>query len=232
MGGTAGQSELASERSAAPRLVIFDLDGTLTRHDTLATYVFSLLARRPWQLVRVLGVVPAALAYVLGRIDRGELKGQFLHATLGGRSRGELAQWTEWFVPRLVRHGLRDEARQRLAAHRERGDICVLLSASPDLYVPAIGAALGFGEVVCTGVRWDGDRLDGRLGTPNRQGPEKTRCLEQLRARYPGLLIVAYGNAASDLDHLARTDEPLLVSASSRARREAVRLGIPSARWV
>src|SRR2546421_8145211 len=43
-----------------------------------------------------------------------------------------------------------------------------LLSASPDVYVPAIAAALGFAEVLCTGVEWNGDRLVGRLTTPNR----------------------------------------------------------------
>jgi phosphoserine phosphatase len=106
------------------------------------------------------------------------------------------------------------------------------MSASTDLYVPAFGAALGFDEVICTGVQWDGDRLDGHLTTANRRGKEKTRCFEALRAAHPGLTTAAYGNAGSDLEHMCLADHPLLVNASASARGEAKRLGIPiAANW-
>jgi phosphoserine phosphatase len=105
------------------------------------------------------------------------------------------------------------------------------MSASTDLYVPAIATALGFHEVICTGVRWNGDRLDGHLTTPNRRGSEKTRCFAGLRSKHPGQTTAAYGNAASDLDHLRLADHPLLVNASPSARRKATKLGIPFAHW-
>ncbi|MGB6450625.1 MAG: hypothetical protein WBE92_07725, partial [Steroidobacteraceae bacterium] len=66
------------------RLVVFDLDGTITRRGTLVPYVAGLLAKRPLQLLRLLRVVPALLAYSLGRIDRGALKARLLRATLRG----------------------------------------------------------------------------------------------------------------------------------------------------
>ncbi len=75
------------------------------------------------------------------------------------------------------------DALSRIEQHRKEGARLVLMSASTDLYVPAFGAALGFDEVICTGVRWDGDRLDGHLTTPNRRGTEKTRCFETLLRR-------------------------------------------------
>jgi phosphoserine phosphatase len=105
------------------------------------------------------------------------------------------------------------------------------MSASTDLYVPAIGAALGFDEVICTGVRWDGERLDGHLTTANRRGAEKARCFEALKLAHPGLSTAAYGNAGSDLDHLQLADRPLLVNGSRRARLEAARLGVPCTDW-
>ncbi|MGH8149140.1 MAG: HAD family hydrolase [Steroidobacteraceae bacterium] len=213
------------------RLVVFDLDGTITRRGTLAPYVFGLLRRRPWELARVACALPAAVAFLLGRIDRGQLKGRLLRATLRGRSRAELDAWTAEFVPRLLARGVRPDAARAIEAHRKQGDVLVLLSASPDLYVPAIGARLGFDETVSTGIRWSGDRLDGALTTANRRGPEKTRCLEALVSRHPSLATAAYGNAAADLDHLATVDEPLLVCGSWAARRRAARVGIPSARW-
>ncbi len=217
--------------SSVARLVVFDLDGTITRRDTLLPYVAGLLAKRPWRLPRLLRVAPALLAYGLGRIDRGELKARLLRATLRGRTRTELDAWTAQFVPRLLDRGMRADALRALEDHRRAGDILVLLTASPDLYAPSIAAALRFDEVICTGLVWNGDRLDGALATANRRGAEKARCLKELASRHRGLRTVAYGNDAADLEHLRETDEPLLVCGSRAARRLARRAGIPSAWW-
>jgi len=80
-------------------------------------------------------------------------------------------------------------------------------------------------------VRWRGDRLDGRLTTPNRRGEEKARCLEALRRKYPDLEVVAYGNAASDLPHLVLADRSVLVNGSADARRKAMRLRVRCVDW-
>ncbi|MGH8226399.1 MAG: HAD-IB family phosphatase [Steroidobacteraceae bacterium] len=213
------------------RLAIFDLDGTITRHGTLPSYIAGLLGQRPWQLARVLRAAPVVVAYLLGRADRGALKARLLRATLGDRGRAELQEWTVVFVRRLLDGGLRSDALRAIERHRQHGDKLVLLSASPDLYVPAIGSALGFDEVISTGLGWTGEHLNGALTTANRRGSEKTRCLAELERRHPRLRTAAYGNDAADLDHLRRVDEPLLVCGSRRARREAVRAGIPSASW-
>ena len=208
------------------RLVVFDLDGTITRSDTLLPYVAGYLARTPWRLLRLLGVVPALILYVLRRIDRGELKAALMRRTLGGESRTALEAWSARFVERLLSGGVRRQALSAIEAHRRAGDLLVLMSASPDLYVPAIGGKLGFSETVCTAVRWDGDRFNGNLATPNRRGEEKSRCLEALKREHPGLPTLAYGNSSSDLPHLRLTDEPRLVNASAWARRKAARAGI------
>jgi phosphatidylglycerophosphatase C len=213
------------------RLAVFDLDGTITRHDTLASYVIGLLRKRPWRLLRLLRIAPAAFGYWRGRLDRGALKARFLQVTLGRHTRTELQGWADQFVSRLLARGVRSDALRAIEAHRREGDVLVLLSASPDLYVPQIAARLGFDEVICTGLSWTAGHLDGALTTPNRQGAEKTRCISELAARHPGQRIAAYANALADLDHLRRADEPLLVCGSRRARREATRAGIPLACW-
>lgn len=224
-----------SEAPAAPAraagVAVFDLDGTISRRGTLAPYVIRLLARRPWRWLRILQVAPALPAYLLGRIDRGILKAKLLEKTLQGYGRAEIAAWTARFVPSLIERGLRADALRAIEAHRRRGDRLVLLSASPDLYVPALGEQLGFDETLCTGLSWRGDRLDGGLLTPNRRGPEKASCVRELKRRYPSLSIAAYGNDSADLEHLALADRPLLVCGSRSARRKAARAGIPTAGW-
>lgn len=212
------------------RLAIFDLDGTITRHDTLVWYVFGFLLRRPWRLPLALLVLPAAAAFGLRLIGRGRLKSALLRATLGGVSRARIERWTDEFVPRLLANGTFADARETIARHTREGDHLVLMSASVDLYVPAIARALGFHEAICTGVRWRDDRLDGRLSTPNRRGEEKARCLRALREQRPGE-AAAYGNAASDLAHLKLVEHGVLVNGSAHARREASRAGVACTTW-
>ncbi len=202
-------------------LALFDLDGTITRHNTLAPYSLGLLLRHPARLPRLLFALPALGRFLLGQCDHGELKAAFIHHTFGGLERNEVDAWTAQFVPRLIANGLFADARDALERHRAHGDTLTLLSASTDLYVPAIGRALGFDATVCTGVAWNGTRLIGTLTTANRRGEEKVRCLEALCARHPGLSVIAYGNAASDLPHLRLAERGVLVNGSRAARQAA-----------
>jgi phosphatidylglycerophosphatase C len=222
----------ASQNTGPVQLAVFDLDGTITRSDTLLPYVMSFPMSTSRKILGVIVFVGTLLLFVFGRRDHGQVKSAFIRATLRGKTRSEIRAWTAEFVPSLLERGVFAEALARIAQHRKEGARLVLMSASTDLYVPAVGAALGFDEVICTGVQWVADRLEGHLTTPNRRGKEKTRCFEALRRAHPGLTTAAYGNAGSDLDHMRLADQPLLVNASARARREAARLGIPcAARW-
>ena len=216
------------------RLVVFDLDGTITYRDTLLPYVRGYLKRARRSPLRMAGVVPTLASFALGFADHGEVKSAFIRSTLGGATREQLAQWTAEFVPLLISHGCAPEALQAIRDHREAGDRLVLMSASTELYVPQIAAALDFAEVICTGVAFDpAGRLSGALTTANRRGPEKVRCFEALLRQHPGVETVAYGNAASDLPHLILARQPRLVNASPQTIRQAAVLGIkPYASWL
>jgi phosphatidylglycerophosphatase C len=213
------------------QLAVFDLDGTITRRDTLLPYVLGYPTSTLRKIRGLLVFLGPLLLFVLGRVGHGELKSAFIRAILAGESRPKLDAWTARFVPALLARGVFTDALTRISKHKQEGARLVLMSASTDLYVPAIAAALGFDDVICTGVRWDRDRLDGHLTTANRRGAEKTRCFAELRQMHPGLTTAAYGNAGSDLGHLRLADQPLLVNGSPSARHEAKRLGVPRARW-
>lgn len=227
-------AESVSARPPAPRraVALFDLDGTLTRHDTLLPFLAGYLAQHPTRLVRLWRLVPALLRYALGGRDRGRLKSHAIRAVMGGDARASIEAWAAQFVAGLRGKGaFRAAGLATLERHRAAGDVLVLLSASPDLYVPLIGRSLCFDRTICTEMRWNGERLDGRLRTPNRQGEEKVRCLERLREEYADAPVTAYGNSASDLPHLERVDQALLVNGNSSARRAARRGGIATADW-
>jgi phosphatidylglycerophosphatase C len=184
-------------------LAIFDLDGTIARHDTLWPYIAGYLWRHPRRWWRLPLCLAPLAAYLVGFLDRGKLKGAVLRLTLGGVGRAELDDWTREYVQRLLRGGLYAEALECIAGLQRSQAHLVLLSASPDLYVPAIASALGFDECVCTRLRWRADNtLDGALASANRRGPEKTRCVQSLlAARQPGLSH-AFGDSRADLAHL------------------------------
>ena len=214
------------------QLAGFDLDGTITRRDTLLPYVMGFPMSAPRKYLGMLCLFWTVFLFVLRLRDHGDVKQAFIRSTLRGQTRAKVQAYTSQFVPSVIKSGVFADALERIEQHRREGARLVLMSASTDLYVPAFGASLGFDEVICTGVRWDGDRLDGRLTTPNRRGTEKTRCFEVLRKGHPGVVTAAYGNARSDLDHMRLAEQPLLVNASASTQRAAARLGVPTAtRW-
>lgn len=216
---------------AAAALALFDLDGTLTWSDTLGPFLAGYVLRHPSRLLRLWRVAPPLFAFALTR-DRGRLKSHVIRALMGGDSRESIDAWAECFARSLAPRGkFRPAALARLDVHRAAGDHLVLLSASPDLYVPRIARLLGFERTLCTELLWQGNRLDGGLKTANRRGEEKLRCLDTLRAEYPNVRIVAYGNSASDLAHMRRADRALLVNGSAAARRRAAEAGIATADW-
>lgn len=211
-------------------MAIFDLDGTITHRDTLFPLVVRHLARRPWSLLRLLGVIPAAIRFLFER-DRAALKQSLLRGTLRGTRREELRAASERFVKETIERRCYREALATIRRHRDAGHYLVLMSASVDFYVPEFGRQLGFDLVICTGVRWDGDLLDGTLTTENRRGEEKARCLRDLMATRDDDDTFAYGNAESDLPHLRIARHGVLVNGSLSARRAAAEAGVATLDW-
>jgi phosphatidylglycerophosphatase C len=212
------------------RLAIFDLDGTITRHDTLVPYLRGWLRRHPrpgWKRASL-----AALArYLTAHRDRGRLKADLIRGCMGGADEAAVRAWSAEFTGSLNDDHLCPGALIAVARHREAGDRLILLSASVDLYVPEIGRRLGFHETICTGIAWRNGRLDGSLTTANRRADEKRRCVIALREQYPGSRIAAYANARSDIAHLELCDVPVLVNGGPAARRAAQARSIPAEDW-
>jgi phosphatidylglycerophosphatase C len=212
-------------------VVIFDLDGTLTRRDSYVAYLAGFFIRHPWRLPRVLTLPLALFKFAVGRLDNTELKRHCLHAVLGGASQHDVAMWTRTFVDCLVAKGLRRDALDMLERYRQRGDLLVLLTASFDLYVHEVARRLGFEEVICTKAEWVDGRLSGRLAGPNHRGEEKVRCLLRLRHDHVGAPVIAYADHHTDLAFLGLADCGILVNGTSKTRQLAKQKGIACAIW-
>lgn len=221
----------ASPSATPRRLAVFDLDGTLTRADSFGPFVLGLLREHPLRVLRLpLLCVPLA-GYLLRLTNRGGLKSAVLRLLFGGLTRAALDDFADRYARIVIGQRMFPEALAALRAHVAAADHVVLLSASPDLYVPRIGALLGVSETHCTRIRWNGDRLDGHLEGLNRRDEEKLRVVEQLRAAHPGLPVIAYGNSAPDLVHMRHCEAAVYVNADEALARELSASGIRCVRW-
>jgi phosphatidylglycerophosphatase C len=185
-------------------LVVFDLDGTISRRDTFVSFVFGFLRRRPWRYPRLLLALPSALAFVLGFGSRGALKGALLHAAMGGIKREAVERWSTLHARRIVDKGLYRDALAAIQSHQRSGHYLVLMSASIDCYVQRISVALGFHETICTTVVWNrkNNTLDGRLQGSNIRGEKKAQQFKQLVSRLRPRESTAYGNSQADVEHM------------------------------
>jgi phosphatidylglycerophosphatase C len=187
------------EPTADRPLAVFDLDGTLVRGDTFLPFLVSYAWRhRRW---RPLLTLPFWLALYACRIlPDFAAKQRVLIAFLRGQPRAKVDRHAEWFCQSWVRPRLREHVIERLQAHQKAGDRVILLSASPDPYVPAIGRMLGIEEVLCTRVVKDGDDWEGTLLGENCKGEGKVRRMaEYLKSQSAPANSWAYGDSPSDL---------------------------------
>lgn len=193
--------------------------------------MLGLLRKQPWRLLRSPLLLPALAGFAFKRIDHGGLKSAVIRRLLGGLARAQVQAWTAGYVQQVVPARLFAAALAAIATHRAAGDKLVLLSASPDLFVPALGAAMGFDQVLCTGVAWAGERLDGALTTANRRGDEKLRCLAALRLAHPGWHVTGYGNSEPDLVHLQACDAAFYINPRAAQLAHLHSLGITPVHW-
>ena len=186
----------------------FDFDGTLTRRDTLLPYLWRGLGwpRFLWALVLS---APWLAAFALRLMSNHRAKARLLQVTLGGRSETDIAQWTAGFVNRYLPADWDPEMLARLRQHQQLGHCCVIVSASPGIYLHDAGSALGVHGVICTELEARDGALTGRMGTPNCHGQEKVRRLQAWLAQrgFPKTVVLhAYGDSSGDVPLLNLAD--------------------------
>ncbi len=181
----------------------FDFDGTLTRRDSLLPFLGGALGW-PRFGVALLRSLPWLAGHALGLVRNDVAKARLFHASLRGvpvaTAQAWAARWAEHTLPGL----LQDWTLRRLAWHQAGGHCCVIVSASPDIYLQAAANRLGLDALICTELDVAGGRLTGAMRTPNCHGEQKVLRLNAwLSQRFSerervGLTLYAYGDTAGD----------------------------------
>ncbi|WP_372826146.1 HAD family hydrolase [Polaromonas sp.] len=193
----------------AAEVAAFDFDGTLTRRDTLLPYLWRGLGW-PRFLLALGQSGPWLAAFALRLMSNHRAKARLLQASLGGRTEAEIAQWTADFAARYLPGRWQPEMLARLRHHQQLGHCCVIVSASPGIYLHDAGRALGMDAVICTELEARDGALTGRMATPNCHGEEKVRRLQAwLAARGQSrahITLHAYGDSSGDVPLLNLAD--------------------------
>jgi phosphatidylglycerophosphatase C len=194
--------------AATRRVAAFDLDGTLTTHDSVVPFLRLVAGttRLSWSMVRH----PVELTRGLVGRDRDLLKAVATRAAFSGRRVDDVDRLGARHADRIRSDWLRDDTVQALRAHRAAGDCVVLVSASYEAYLRPLGASLGVDAVLGTRLEADDGVLTGRLDGPNCRAAEKVRRLHDWFAGHGGgrsaVDLVAYGDSAGDRELLADAD--------------------------
>ena len=188
-------------------VAVFDLDGTLTRGDTLFPFLYYLAGTRQF-LAKLLLCIPTLILLALKLRSPERAKERVLQIFVKGMTREALAAKGKAFAKEKLPAMLRSQAISRLAWHQSRGHRCVVLSASPALYVEPWAKAVGFDDVLATRLEFDElDRATGRLDGENCRGEAKVRRLEAHFGDLRKLNLHGYGDTSSDKAFLSRCAE-------------------------
>ncbi len=187
----------------------FDFDGTLTTSDTLVPFLRAVVGTRDLALAAISNAPRFALAVMNDRW-RDAAKAALFRRVLAGRSEAGLRTLGERYADSIVTHRLRSGMPERIEWHRKQGHEIVIVSASPTLYLDAVGSRLGLDAVIATELEVGPDgSLTGEIVGANVRRAEKVRGLE---AWLGGAAeIWAYGDSTGDRELLERADHAMRV---------------------
>ena len=187
-----------------PVVAAFDFDGTITYRDSLLLFLFFTSGIGK-SLACLLLSAPTLLRFVLGRIGNQSAKEALLTRFFSGMESATLDELGVRFAKHKLPQLLRPSAVARLRWHQQQGHYCVLVSASPEVYLNPWGKEMGFDAVICSRLEYDsGHRVTGRLAGDNCRGMEKVRRLRE-QVGHPTELY-AYGDSRGDRELLAIAD--------------------------
>ncbi len=183
-------------------IALFDFDGTLTKHDSLLPFLKYISSSSVYYF-NLLLVSPILLSYLLKIIPAQQAKEKLLSKFISGMHSKDLTEKSKYFTKEIIPKILRNETLERLRWHQENGDICILVSASLDIYLDQWAKNEGFDYCLSTRLHIDSSGIvSGKIEGKNCQGAEKARRIRELNFSSADY-IYGYGNSNGDREMLA-----------------------------
>jgi len=201
-----------SKDSNKTPVAFFDFDGTLTTGDTLMPFLKFVVGspRYYWYLILV---APTLIAYILKLIPNDLAKQKVIKRYLSGYPLSELYERGIMFSKDIIPTMLRNEGMEKLRWHQNQQHICVLVSASFDIWLKPWADSNGFDDILSTQLETNEGIVTGLIAGNNCYGEEKVRRIESwLRQefRMPNCTY-AYGDTKGDLPMLKYVSSGLIL---------------------
>lgn len=193
-------------------VAFFDFDGTLTRGDSLLPFL-RMASGTARFLAGMAWLSPVLAGYAAGLIRNDVAKQRVLAHFLGGVEHDAVARLGARFAAERLPEMLNPAGMERFRWHQQQGHVCVLVSASMDVYLEPWARGLGFAHWITSRLEVDARGcITGRLQDGNCFGEEKVR---RIRGWLSGKLHgphYAYGDSRGDVPMLEIVDEGYLLS--------------------
>ncbi len=213
------------------RLALFDLDHTLIPFDSGMAWLRFLVARERLPAAVEANYLEHCRGYVDGRVELPALHRALL-LPLREVSRTALDECLAEFEATLA-PTLPAAALALVARHRDAGDRCCLVTATPRLVAQPYATAFGIDELLATEALADSHgQLTGEIAGPPCAGMHKRAKLHDW-LRLQGLALADferswfYSDSAGDLPLLEAVSDPVAVRPDARLRAQAERAGWP-----
>lgn len=192
-----------------PVIAAFDFDGTMTKRDTLLSFLTFTAGKWP-TAKKLAGLTPDMIGFLLKQVSRQQVKEAILTSFFKGLPYHQLQEMGEAFArsPALSRLVL-PAALKRLDWHRGQKHRCILISASIAPYLNPWSVRQGFDNLICSTLEVDQKgNVTGLLNEKNCWGPEKERRLLELAGPKENYILYAYGDSRGDEELLSAANYP------------------------
>jgi HAD superfamily hydrolase (TIGR01490 family) len=188
------------------RLVLFDLDGTLTSKDTFLEFLKYVRGSAGFYF-GMLMISPYLVPYKLGLYPNWKAKERALNYFLAEMNYEELRRMGVDFSNKVFPQLLRPNALKKLEQHQTAGDDIYIVSASCEEWVAPWARQKNL-EAICTRLEIEGGKITGRIHGKNNYGPEKARRVDEIIDIDTYDEIHVYGDSRGDKEMLAMATHP------------------------
>lgn len=180
-------------------VALFDLDGTLTKRDTLFDFLRFCVGNCAFYSNMLLIAPVLAVNYFL-RHDEQTAKENLLSFFLKNKPREFLERVAMCYADRLDQL-IQNDVWDRLQYLKTSGVRVVIVSASLDLWLAPWCRKHDL-ELICSRALWNADRFSGRLDGPNCRGDEKVRRIREHFGESV-TIVEAWGDSPADFPMLS-----------------------------
>ena len=186
------------------KIIFTDLDGTLTLRDTYNIFIFHNLNFSS-VLKNAMGLTTMTLKYLFGALSREGVKRASFKMFFDGydakKDIGDFLNKIPWNSPVV----------NMINAKKEEGYKVILVTASPDLYLPYICDYLNYDGFIATKTLREGDVANGIFDGEVCNYEEKPKRIQEFLGEEKTSHTISYGNSAGDHAMLRFCDESYFV---------------------